>query len=58
MSEDQVRIIVQTVVQEIGATGLGDKGKVMGALMPQVRGKADGSVVNTVVSEILASLVS
>jgi uncharacterized protein YqeY len=58
MSEDQVRTIVQAVVQEVGAIGPGDKGKVMGVLMPQVRGKADGSVVNAVVSEILASLAS
>jgi uncharacterized protein YqeY len=58
MSEDQVRTIVQAVVKEVGATGPGDKGKVMGALMPQVKGKADGSVVNAVVSEILASLAS
>jgi uncharacterized protein YqeY len=58
MSEEQVRTIVQTVVQEVGATGPSDKGKVMGALMPQFKGKADGSVVNAVVSEILASLAS
>ena len=53
MSADQVREIAQQAIDEVGATGPGDKGKVMGKLMPQVKGKADGSVVNTVVSELL-----
>jgi uncharacterized protein YqeY len=58
MSADDVRAIVETVVAEVRATGLGDKGKVMGKLMPQVKGKADGSVVNAVVTEILTSTAS
>ena len=57
MSADDVRTIAETVVAEVGATGPGDKGKVMGKLMPQVRGKADGSMVNTVVGELLDALV-
>jgi len=57
MSADDVRAIAETVVAEVGATGPGDKGKVMGKLMPQVRGKADGSMVNTVVGELLDALV-
>jgi uncharacterized protein len=58
MGADEVRTIVEAVVAEVGASGPGDKGKVMGKLMPQVKGKADGSVVNAVVTEILASLGS
>jgi hypothetical protein len=58
MSADDVRAIVEAVVAEVGATGPGDKGKVMGKLMPHVKGKADGSVVNAVVTEILTSLAS
>ena len=57
MSADDVRAIAETVVAEVGATGPGDKGKVMGKLMPQVRGKADGSMVDTVVGELLDALV-
>ena len=57
MSADDVRAIAETVVAEVGATGPGDKGKVMGKLMQQVRGKADGSMVNTVVGELLDALV-
>jgi len=58
MSADEVRAIVTTVIAEVAATSLGDKGKVMSKLMPQVRGKADGSVVNTIVTETLSSLTS
>ena len=57
MSADDVRAIAETVVAEVDATGPGDKGKVMSKLMPQVRGKADGSMVNTVVGELLDALV-
>ena len=57
MSADDVRAIAKTVAAEVDATGPGDKGKVMSKLMPQVRGKADGSMVNTVVGELLDALV-
>ena len=40
----------------MGAQGPGDKGKVMGRLMPQVKGKADGSAVNEVVSKLLEAI--
>ena len=43
------------VIQEVGATGPGDLGKVMGPLMQQVRGKADGGEVRSIVSELLSS---
>ena len=56
MSADDVRAIAETVVAEVDAAGPGDKGKVMSRLMPQVRGKADGSMVNTVVGELLDAL--
>ena len=58
MSEEEVRAIVKAVAEEVGVTGPGDKGKLMGKLMPQVKGKADGSVVNSVVTELLESLSS
>ena len=56
MSADDVRAIAETVVAEVDAAGPGDKGKVMSKLMPKVRGKADGSMVNTVVGELLDAL--
>ena len=50
--EDLVKI-VEEVIQQVGATSARDKGKLMGRLMPQVRGKADGAIVNAVVTELL-----
>jgi uncharacterized protein YqeY len=56
LGTDEVLALAKQAVTEVGASGPGDRGKVMGKLMPQLRGKADGSVVNTVVSELLDSL--
>ena len=53
MGEDEIRNIVKRAVEETGAQGMKDIGKVMKILMPQVKGKADGSVVNTIVREEL-----
>ncbi len=58
MSAEAVREIAVKVAEEVGASGPGDKGKLMGKLMPQVKGKADGSIVNSVVTELLESLSS
>ena len=56
LSRDEVRNAAQRTAEEVGASGPADRGKVMGALMPQMRGKADGSVVNEVVTELLESM--
>ena len=56
LGENEILEMVNSVIAEVGASGPGDKGKVMGRLMPQVRGKADGAVVNQTVTEILDSL--
>ena len=56
MDREEILNIVSRVAQEIGAVGPADRGKVMGKLMPQLRGKADGSLVSTVVGELLDSL--
>ena len=42
------------MIGQIGASGPGDRGKVMGMLMRELRGEADGSLVNAVVGELLA----
>ncbi|WP_027390508.1 GatB/YqeY domain-containing protein [Chrysiogenes arsenatis] len=53
MDEEEVRAIVQTAVAQCGATGAKDMGAVMKILMPQVKGKADGGLVNRIVKEVL-----
>ena len=56
LSEDEIVALIREVVTEVGAAGPRDRGKVMGRLMPQLRGKADGAEVNRLASEILDSL--
>ncbi|WP_281888229.1 GatB/YqeY domain-containing protein [Paenibacillus sp. YYML68] len=53
LSDEEVKAIVQQTIQEVGASSKADMGKVMGALMPKVKGRADGKVVNTFVQELL-----
>ena len=55
LSREELTQLVKDIIQEVGAATARDKGKVMGRLMPQVRGKADGNEVNTLVSELLDS---
>ena len=56
LSQEELADLAKGVIEEVGATGPTDKGKVMGRLMPQVRGKAEGSMVNEVVTKLLAEL--
>ena len=51
-----IRALAEQAAADISASGPGDKGKLMGKLMPQLRGKADGTVVNRVVEELLGSM--
>lgn len=53
MSEDEIRAIAKAVIESVGATSAADMGKVMGGLMPKVKGKADGGLVNSVVKSLL-----
>ena len=53
LGRDEIAGLVKQAIAETGAQGPRDKGKVMGKLMPQVRGKADGQEVNAVVTELL-----
>jgi uncharacterized protein YqeY len=56
LTAEELTALVQGIISEMGAQGPGDKGKVMGRLMPQVKGKAEGSAVNEVVSKLLEAL--
>ena len=55
LPREEVEALAAKVIQEVGAAGPGDLGKVMGPLMQQVRGKADGGEVRSIVSELLSS---
>jgi len=55
MSEEEIRELVKEAVEATGASSPRDIGKVMQYVMPKVKGRADGSVVNKIVREMLAN---
>lgn len=55
MSEDEIKAAVLNVIQQVGATGPGDLGKVMGVITKQLAGKADGKTVSLIVKQMLSN---
>ena len=55
MSREEIIATARAAMDAVGARGPSDKGKVMGQLMPQLKGKADGREVSEIVSELLAA---
>lgn len=49
LSEEELLQIVRETIAEVGATSKADIGKVMAKIMPKVKGRADGSLVNKIV---------
>ena len=56
LTPDEVTEIVRGSIEQVGAQGPQDMGKVMGTIMPQVRGRAEGREVNRIVTEMLKGL--
>ena len=54
LSHEEIEKIVSETIDEVGATSMKDMGKVMGKLMPKVKGVADGKTVNAIVREKLS----
>ena len=54
LGEDEIEEIVDDAIAEVGATSMADLGRVMADVMPQIAGRADGSVVSQIVREKLA----
>ncbi len=53
LSEDEIAEIVEQAIADTGASGKKDMGHVMKAVMPQVKGRAEGKVVNAIVGQKL-----
>ena len=53
LSEEEVKKILIEIIQEINATSMKDIGMIMKAVMPKVKGRADGNMVNKIAREIL-----
>jgi len=56
MSLEEIVAVARQAIEQVGARGPGDKGKVMAQLMSQVKGKADGREVSDAVTELLSQL--
>ncbi|MDM5190019.1 GatB/YqeY domain-containing protein [Bacillus sp. DX4.1] len=54
LTEEELASVIKQAISEVGAASKADMGKVMSAVMPKVKGKADGSLVNKLVSQLLA----
>ncbi|WP_044795885.1 GatB/YqeY domain-containing protein [Bacillus cereus] len=54
LTEEELVDVIKQVISEVGAISKADMGKVMTAVMPKVKGKTDGSLVNKLVIQLLA----
>ncbi len=54
LSEEEVEAIVIEIIKEINATSMKDIGLIMKAVMPKVKGKTDGNIVNKVVKKVFS----
>ena len=53
LSEEEIKKIAKEIIEKVEAKSIKDMGKVMAEMMTRVKGKADGSVVNKIVKELL-----
>lgn len=54
LTDEEITVIVKEAVDKTGAMGPADMGKVMGVVMPKVKGKGDGKKVNEIVRQLLS----
>ena len=54
LSDDELKEVVVTIVEKVGASSMKDMGKVMGVATKELAGKADGKRINQIVKEILS----
>jgi uncharacterized protein YqeY len=56
LSDEQIEELARAAIEQTGAAGPGDMGRVMGALSPRTKGRADGRAVSDTVRRLLAEV--
>ena len=54
LTTEELEVIVVDAIKEVGATSMKDMGKIMAAVMPKTKGRADGKMINAIVKEKLS----
>ena len=54
LSEEELTVIVKDAIAQVGAETVKDMGKVMGAVMPKTKGRADGRMINEIAKKLLS----
>lgn len=54
LSKEEIKKLAKETIEKIGAESIKDLGRVMGQLMPKLKGRAEGSLVSKIVKEILS----
>ena len=55
LSHDELESIVRSAIAETGASSPADLGKVMGKVVPQTKGRADGKAISDLVRQLLSA---
>ena len=55
MSAEAIKLVIKKIIADTGASGMKDIGKVMGASMKELKGQAEGAVVQQIVKNLLGS---
>ena len=53
LSKEELGEIVKNAIAEVGASSMKDMGKIMANVMPKIKGRADGGMVNAIAKELL-----
>ena len=56
LTEEEIVLLIDEIINDVRPSGLEDMGKIMGPLMPKIRGRADGKIVSGIVSSKLRNL--
>ena len=54
LTREELEVIVKDSIAAVGATSMKDMGKIMAAVMPQTKGRADGKMINEIVKGLLS----